>query len=114
LKCRFTSDTFYSNKPSILNNSCAQLFITDFGYGKITPMKAKSEAGTALQELIQDVGIPEHIHTDGAKELTLGTWKKACNEAGIKMTQTEKGSPWQNRTEVEIKELKRHIRRLMS
>ncbi len=30
------------------------------------------------------------------------------------MTQTEKDSPWQNRTEVEIRELKRHIRHFMS
>lgn len=30
------------------------------------------------------------------------------------MSNTEKGSPWQNRTEVEIRELKRHVRRLMS
>jgi len=36
-----------------------------------------------------------------------------CLEAGIKMTSTEKGSPWQNRTEVEIRELKKHIRQLM-
>jgi hypothetical protein len=32
-------------------------------------MKSKSEAPLALQELIQDIGIPEHIHTDGAKEI---------------------------------------------
>jgi hypothetical protein len=53
LKCRFTSDTFFSSKPSLLNNTCGQLFITEFGYGKFVPMKLKSEAGYALQELIQ-------------------------------------------------------------
>jgi hypothetical protein len=36
-----------------------------------------------------------------------------CKEAGIKTTNTEKNSPWQNRTEVEIRELKKHIRRFM-
>ncbi len=39
-------------------------------------MQAKSEAGFALQELIRDVGIPRELHTDGAKELTMGTSKK--------------------------------------
>ena len=46
--------------------------------------------------------------------MTLGDWRKTCQEAGIKMTHTESRSPWQNRTEVEIRELKRHVRRLMS
>jgi hypothetical protein len=112
-KCRFASDTFFSNKPSVLNNACAQLFISDFGYGKFCPMRLKSEAGYALQELIQDVGIPKHIHADGAKEMTMGNWKQICRDAGIRTSQTEKDSPWQNRTEVEIRELKRHVRRLM-
>jgi transposase InsO family protein len=64
-------------------------------------MRAKSEAGFALKELIQDVGIPKEIHTDGAKELTMGTWKQVCRDAGIKTTTTEKNSPWQNRAKVE-------------
>jgi hypothetical protein len=74
----------------------------------------KSEAPQALKELIQDVGIPSEIHTDGAKELTQGSWKQTCQEAGIRVTQTEKNSPWQNRTEVEIRELKKHVRRFMT
>jgi len=37
-----------------------------------------------------------------------------CRDAGIKTSTTEKNSPWQNRTEVEICELKKHVRRLMS
>jgi hypothetical protein len=31
-------------------------------------MQSKSEAGFTLKELIQDVGIPKELHTDGAKE----------------------------------------------
>jgi len=77
-------------------------------------MKTKGEAGHALKELLQDVGIPGELHTDGAKELTMGTWKQVCRDAGIKTPTTEKNSPWQNRTEVEIRELKKHVRRLMS
>ena len=70
--------------------------MTEFGFGKITPMKLKSEASYALKELFQDVGIPKDIHTDGAKELTMGEWKRLCREAGVKITQTEKNSPWQS------------------
>ncbi len=88
--------------------------MTDFGYAKFTPMRAKSEAGFSLKELIQDVGIPKDLHMDGAKQLTMGTWKQICQEAGIKTSTTEKDSPWQNRTEVEIRELKKHVGRLMT
>ncbi len=76
-------------------------------------MKLKSEAGYALQQLIQDVGIPENTHSDGAKEMTPGKWNQTCREAGIKTSHTEKGSPWQSRTEVEIHELKRTVRCFM-
>lgn len=114
LKCRFNSDTFFSGVKSIIGNTCAQLFITEFGYGKVCPMKLKSEAGYALKELIQDVGIPKEIHTDGAKELTAGMWKQICRDADIKVSQTEKDSPWQNCTEVEIRELKRHVRHFLA
>jgi len=113
LKCRFYSDTLFSSKKSILNNQCGQLFVTNFGYVKFVPMQLKSEASEALHELIRDVGIPKQVHTDGAKELTMGKWRKLYNEYGVKMTQTEKGSPWQNRAEIEIRELKRHTRRMM-
>jgi hypothetical protein len=53
-------------------------------------MKTKLEAGILVQEFIRDVGIPDHIHTDGAKKMTQREWKRTCNEAGNKMTNTEK------------------------
>jgi hypothetical protein len=114
LNCRFTSDTFFASTPSIFRNTCAQLFMSDFGFGKFCPQRLKSQADFSLQEFLQDVGIPRHIHTDVAKEMTLGTWQKVCKEAGIKTSTSEPYSPWQNRTEVEIRELKRHVCRLTS
>jgi hypothetical protein len=113
LKCHFYSDMFFSQEKSILGNTCGQLFVIPFGFTKFGPMKSKGEAHLALQELFHDVGIPQHIHTDGAKEMVLGNWKKTCNEYGIKMSQTEKASPWQNKAKIEIRELKKHTRRLM-
>ncbi len=68
-------------------------------------MKNKSEAGHALQELIKEIDIPKLMHTDGAKEVTLGKWKEVCRSVNIIMTQTERDSPWQNHTEVEIRNL---------
>jgi hypothetical protein len=91
-----------------------QIFVNDVGFMKLIPMKQKSEAGYALTEFIQDIGIPSSLHTDDAKELNLGTWKKVRLDHGIKQTQAEPYSPWQNRAEGSIRELKNHIRRLMS
>lgn len=114
LACKIYSDIFFSDSISIAGNKCAQLFVSDFGYIKFVPTKLKSEAGYALQEFLRDNGIPTQVHTDKAKELALGTWKQVCRDVNILMTKTEPKSPWQNRTEVEIRELKKHTRRFMS
>lgn len=73
-------------------------------------MQSKGEAVEALNQLIRDVVIPEQLHTDGAKEMTLGNWKKICNEYRIKMSNAKKSSPWQNCTETENREFKKHMR----
>jgi hypothetical protein len=47
---------------SITGSSCGQLFVTNFGYCKLTLIKSKSQANLALKELlIKDVGIPEQL-----------------------------------------------------
>jgi hypothetical protein len=111
---RFYSDTFFANIPSTRGNTMAQLFMNDVKYLRIMPMKKKSDAGSALLELLQDIGIPSALHTDGAKELNQGRWKSVCEEFGIKQTLTEPYSPWQNRAEINIREAKKSIQRLMS
>jgi hypothetical protein len=91
----------------------AQLFVNDVKFLRIFPMKRKSEAASTLIQLIQDIGIPSHIHTDGARELQYGKWRDVCQEYGIKQTITEPYSPWHNRAEVNIREAKKAIYRLM-
>ncbi len=90
-----------------------QIFVNNIGYTHFIPMEAKSEAGYALQEFIQDVGIPCTLHTDGAKVLTEGKWRDVCKTFGIKQTFTEPHSPFQNRAEINIRELKKQTRRIM-
>jgi hypothetical protein len=38
-----------------------QIFVNNIGYTHFIPMKLKSEAGFALQEFIQDVGVPRYF-----------------------------------------------------
>jgi hypothetical protein len=89
----------FASIKSVSGNTMAQAFCSDFGYAKFTPMTLKSDAGYALKEAIHDIGILKQIHTDDAKELTMGMWKKVCQDHGIIMSNTEPHSPWQNRTE---------------
>ena len=90
-----------------------QVFVNDIGFIWFVPMKLKSEAGYALAEFIQDVGIPASLHTDDVKELNLGTWRKIRLDHAIKQMQTEPHSPWQNHAEGAIRELKKQARCLM-
>ena len=76
-------------------------------------MKAKSEAGDALEMFAQDVGVPSHFHMDNAKEQKHSKFGKLCKRWGTKLTTTEPGSPWQNRAESCIRELKKDHRRVM-
>jgi len=111
---RFYSDTMFASVSSTRGNKVAQIFVNDLGFTRLTPMKTKSEAGHALLKFIQDIGIPSSLHTDNAKEMTSGQWDTVRKDHQIKQTVTEPFSPFQNRAEIGIKELKKHVRRLMS
>jgi Reverse transcriptase (RNA-dependent DNA polymerase) len=114
LNTRFYSDTMFVSTKSIRGYTCGQVFVNDTGFSRVYPMKSKSMAGTALSTLFSDVGVPTSLHTDGAKEMTLGHWKEIRDKhGGIKQTIVEPHSPWQNRAEAEIRELKKQVTRIM-
>jgi len=91
-----------------------QLFINDIGFYHFIPMKRQSEAGDTLLEFIQEIGVPSSLHTNDAKELTSGKGEQVRRDHGIKQTIAEPYSPFQNRTEVNIRELKKHVRHIIS
>lgn len=111
---RFYTDTFFASVKSSRQNEVAQIFTNDIGFMRVVPMRLKSEAPNALMEFIQDIGIPSHMHSDNAKELNQGKWKQCLTEYQIKHTNTEPHSPWQNRAEGAIRELKKHTVRIMA
>jgi len=92
----------------------AQIYTNDLGYSKVYPMKLKSHAHQTLSSFIHDVRIPSIIHSDDAKELMQGKYKDLCKDFHIPCSYTEPFSPWQNRAEGAIRELKRHTRRKMA
>jgi GH24 family phage-related lysozyme (muramidase) len=69
-------------------------------------MRLKSEAHLSLKSFVHNVGIPHVLHSDNAKELSQGEWRKVCNDFSIHTKNTEPHSPWKNRAEGHIRELK--------
>jgi hypothetical protein len=90
-----------------------QLYINDLSFCKMYPMKQKSNTPDTLNSFIHEVGIPHAIHSDDAPELLHGRFKQICKDYGIQTSYTEPYSPWQNRAEGGIRELKRHVHRKM-
>ena len=103
----------FSSMKSTNGHTCGQIFVNNIGFYHFTPMNKESEASNALVEFIQHVGIPSKIHTDGSKLQSKGNWAKLIKSYHIKHSFTEPHTPWQNRAEGAIKELKRHTARLM-
>ena len=65
----FYTDTMFSGIKSIRGNTCAQVF-TNGKFVHIELVARKSQAGEALNSMIDEVGIPDKLVFDGAKEQT--------------------------------------------
>ena len=85
------TDTFFPKVTSIRGYKCFQLFgIKHAQYIKCYLMQRKSQAITALHSFINDVGIPNEIRMDNAKEQGHSeVWKKTCLLLHIKNSFTE-------------------------
>jgi hypothetical protein len=113
LVTKFYSDTLFPRVTSLRGNTCAQLLCTADGYAKVYPMNLKSEAGSKLNELCSNVGIPSRLFMDNAGEETGGEWETVRHKHLIPQGYTEPHNPWQNKAELEIGEEKAHYRRIM-
>ena len=111
---RFSTDTFFSSQPTLNGCNMAQLFINDLSFVKCYPMQQRSDAPNTLIRFIQEVGIPHAIHSDDAPELMHGRFRQLCKDYQIQSTFTEPYSPWQNRAEGGIRELKKMVHRKMT
>ena len=109
LNARFYTDTMFAKTKSIQQNTCAQIYTDGKGYVRADPMRSKAEAGMTLSRLMEDVGIPNEIVSDGAPEVIgKGTeFGKLSRQFSIKRHQTEPETQRHNRAEDSIRELKR-------
>jgi hypothetical protein len=111
LNTRFYTDTMFSTSKSLRGNKCAQVFTNGAGYDLFYPMRKKFEAGEALNDMIRTIGVPKDLVSDGSGEETGGCFGKTVKEYKIHHRLSEPYSPWQNRAESSIRELKSGIRR---
>jgi hypothetical protein len=114
IKTNMYTDTMFKEKPSVCGNTCFQLFVTSEGFVAGQPMKSKAHAYDALDYICRTYGVPQLLVSDNAKEETLGDWGRITKHYLIRQRTTEPHSGWQNCCEDEIREVRRHLARIMS
>ena len=100
-------DILKATIPSHKGNTCSEIYATDFGWSRNFPMKRESEVSQTLDLFFHRYGVPETLLSDGALALTQGKFKRTASQASCILKQTEAHSPWMNRAESEIREIKR-------
>jgi Reverse transcriptase (RNA-dependent DNA polymerase) len=111
IKGDFYVDSMFSKVPSISGYTGGSLFTDGLGYDRFYPWKKKSEHADALMQFIHDVGVPQNLISDNAKEEILGRARDICTKYRINVKTTVPHSPWQNLAEASIRETKKHVRR---
>ena len=81
----FFMDAFFATKEggtSSRGNTCCQLFVTDKGFIYVVPMKRKSEVLSAIKQFAKEVGVPDAIVSDMAREQVSQDVQNFCNTIG--------------------------------
>ena len=113
LNCAIYTDTLFAKHKSVCGFNCAQVFTDGKGFYRLYPMKRKGEAYHALSQFIHDVGIPKNCLVEMVKEERDGEWGHIVRHYHIKLRTTEAYSPWQNRAEAAVQELKKFSSRAL-
>ena len=73
--CNYT-DTLFSKVKGITGETCAELYTNGVGFTKLYPLITESKAHALLTIFIHEVGIPHELHSDNAKALIQGDYRK--------------------------------------
>ena len=109
----FIMDTFFATKKakaSSHGHTCCQLFVNDKGYIYVVPMKKKSEVILAVKQFSKEVGAPEAIICDAAREQSSSDLRRFCSEMGTTLHVLEEGTPWANKAELYVGIIKEAVR----
>jgi hypothetical protein len=114
LATKMYTDTFFKEKVSARENTCAQLFVTAEGFVTGRPLKTKADAYTVLEYVCRKYGVPKLLVSNRAKEELLGDWGRVLKQNLIQQSTSEPHSGWQNRCEDEIREVCKHFQCIMA
>ena len=120
LKGKWFSDTMHFKCNSVVRQeSAAQVFTNGKGYDEFYPIVKERNCSDGLIQLINEIGIPEHLIVDGARAQgnfqTYRThWDKLVREYQIRQSYIQPHCWWQNHAEKCIGELRKEMRRLMA
>jgi hypothetical protein len=81
----FFMDTFFAMKTagkSSRGHSCCQLFVTDNFFVYVVPMRSKKEVLQAVKQFAKEIGAPDAIIADAAREQKSLELRKFCSEIG--------------------------------
>lgn len=91
------------------------LYTNKLGFKKFFPCsdETSTETGHTFRLFIEFVGLPFSLHSDNHNNFKEGLFKRLLRKFGVYSTYTEPHSPWQNRAEPAIGEVKRYARKIM-
>jgi hypothetical protein len=72
IKGDFYVDSLFSKIPSVNGYKGGSLFTNGLGYDRFYPWQRKSKHADAIMQFIHDVGVPQTLISDNAKEEILG------------------------------------------
>ena len=87
------------------------VFTDSKGSDSFHPFKSKAHCPKHSMSFIWDFGVPKTLVTDGASEMQKGRGQSMANECHINLKVTVPHSPWQNKAETTVRELKRFTRK---
>ena len=111
LKGTWYADTLFFTTKSVRGFKCAHLIGNGLGLSKFMPLESKADAHLSLTSFIHQNGIMENLVVDGDPTMAYKEWQKTIREFRVNQTTTEPYSPWQNRAELDVREVKRAVRR---
>jgi len=107
------TDTMFPSITSQRGNTCTQIYVNNLEWCRAYPLRTKGDAHTSLDLLFPEEGVPNTMISDNTPELHAGEFHRECRQAGAYCKEMEPYSPWSNRAEGTIRELKRATRRAM-
>ena len=109
-------DTFFATSKagkSSRGNTCCQLFVMDKGFVYVVPMKSKLEVLQAVKLFAKEIGAPDAIISDAAREQKSQELQNFLMEIGTTLRVLEKGTQWANKAELYIGILKEAVHKDM-